>query len=136
HFAGGADEQVGIRVRRGVEAGGDEVFVELQGVNTAIEAGPFGDGGGGGVDDVGAAPVVDGEVERHAAIGGRSFDGVVELAADLYRKSVDTADDLKTNVVALEGWEFLIEVIAEQAPEGFDFVARALPVLNRECIKR
>src|SRR5207249_4102901 len=133
-FAGGADKEVGIGAGGRVEAGGDLLLVELQTSEAAFETRHFEDGVDG-VDDLGAPSVVNGEVDEEAAVAGGGVDGEFELAAHLRGQRVEAADGLQADVVLLKVGELLLEIEAEQAPEGLDFVAGTLPVLHREGVE-
>src|SRR5262249_58279281 len=55
------------------------------------------------VDDLGAAAVVQRDVEEHPAVAGRLPNADLELALDVGRQLVGTADHLKLDVVLVEG---------------------------------
>ena len=89
-----------------------------------------------GCHDIGAAAIVDGEVDNETTVCGRCVHGGFQLATDLRWEGIQPADRLKTDIVLLQIGQFLAEVIAEEAPKGFDFMARALPVLHGEGVQR
>src|ERR1019366_8343138 len=134
HLAGSTDQQIGIGAGGGIEAGGDQLLIDLQSLNAAVEAGHIEDAIDG-VDDLGATAVIDRQVDQEAAVGGGGVDGGIEFAADLFGQGLQAADGLQADIVLLEIGELLFEVVAQQAPEGFHCGSRPLPVLDREGVE-
>ena len=111
-----------------------QVLVDLQRGKTALHAGSV-DDGVDGVHDLGAAAVIDGQVDEQAAVGGGGVDYGVQFAPHVGRQRIQPADSLQPDIVLLQFGQFFAQIKAQQAPKGFDFGAGALPVLDRERIK-
>ena len=88
-----------------------------------------------GVDDFGAAAVVDGEVEAESGVGGGLTDGGFEIVANLGGEKLPAADGVEADAVGLQTGELAVEIDTEQAPEGVDLIARPLPVLDGEGLE-
>ena len=134
HFAGGADEKIGVGGAGGVEAGGEGGFVD----GVRIEgAGPGVAGeGAGGVGDFGARAVAEGEGEGEGGVAGGFFDGVVEAAAGVFRQVVEMTDGAKADVALHDFGGAFGEEPVEQGHKTADFLGRALPVFFAEGVKR
>jgi len=135
HFAAGADEQIGIREIRGVEVARDFVFCDQRwGDRRRVMA--SGEDGVYGVDQFGAAAVVEGDGEDHARVGRSGFGGFARIFLDGGGKIFGAAEEAHTDVVALDEGHFLAQIFAEKLHEEFDFSFGAAPVFHREGVER
>ena len=118
-----------------VEAGCEQLFIHAQGIEASFAAGGL-DDAVDGVQNFGAAAVVDGQIHAQTTVAGSGLDYGFQFAAHRIRKRFQPANGLQPDVVLLQFRQFLLQVKAQQAPQGFDFGARALPVLDRESVER
>ena len=128
HFARGSDEEVKIRESGGVESRCDGLFVDVQASQTALKARVINDGVHG-IHQLGAAAVVNGDVQAHTAIARCNFDGVVQLLADLAPgELIHAAHAGESNAVAQQIRKLTGAVKAQRSPKHVHFGARPLPV--------
>src|SRR6185295_8686131 len=130
HLAARADEQIRIRLPRGVEQLPEAALVQVVGGDAHR------DRAARGVHDLGAAAVVQRDVEQHAGIAGGLPDADLELVLHVGRELLGAADDAEADVVLEEGAELEPDVPLEQHHQGVDFGAGPLPVLDREGVER
>ncbi len=114
HFAGGADEEVGVGQAGGIKARGERLFVQLERIEGAGVP-RFGNERVHRVNQFGAAAVIDGEVEAHAAILGGGCDRGVKFPARGRRQGVQTAHRPKLDIVLHQVWNFAAEVNPQRA---------------------
>ena len=87
-------------------------------------------------DDLGAAAVVQGDVEEHAGVAGGLALGRLQLVADVAGQLLFAADDAKADVVAQQRVQLEAQIALEQRHQRRDFRRRTLPVLDRERVER
>ena len=97
HLAGRANEQVGIGHTGRVQGAADGGLVDLVGIERAVAGLPG--QGAHGVDQLGAAAVIDGEAKAHAGVVLTEPDGFVDLFQDAIRQVGAPADDAEANVL-------------------------------------
>src|SRR5207237_10102353 len=90
----------------------------------------------GRVVAVGAAAVVEGDIEQHPAAACGALDAEVELALYVVRELILAADDTKTDVVREQRLELGSQIPLEQQHQRIDLGARALPVLDGKRVQR
>ena len=89
-----------------------------------------------GVDDLGAAAVIEGDGKNHAGVFGEGFGGFAGVSLDGFREFVGAAEEAHADIVFLEERHFLANVFAEELHEKFDFGFGAAPVFNGEGVER
>ena len=94
-----------------------------------------GEDGVDGVDDFGAATVIDGDGEDHAGVFGSGGGGFSSFAADGFGKFIGTAEETQANIVALEERHFFADVFAKELHEEFNFGFGAAPVFDGEGVE-
>ena len=137
HFAAGADEKIGIGQVGGVEMLG-EVFLGDGSGGVAVAARLGGTGGEDsvhGVDNFGAATVIEGDGEHHARVFCRGFNGFARVLLDAVGKFIGAAEETHADIVFLEERHLLAKVFAEELHEEFDFGFGAAPVFDREGVE-
>src|SRR5262245_26860298 len=130
HLAARPDQQIGIGLAGGVEGGREPLLVQL------LRSDPGGDEPSGGLDDLGAAAVVERDVEQHAAVLRGLLLGRLQLAADIGGELPLAADDVETDVVLQQGVQLEPQVALEQRHQRRHLGHGALPVLDREGVER
>ena len=151
-LAGGADDEVGVGHVSGIEAG-----VELRLVDAGLDGivDPFGgehvfdgdaalvgfsdeivDEGAGGVDDLGAGTVVEGESEGGAGVFGRLLGGPLHGVLHLLREFMRAADVCHADVVVVHALDIGEQVAAQELHEEVDFIFGAAEVVfEREGVE-
>ena len=89
-----------------------------------------------GLDDVPAAAVRDGDVQRHAVVGRRARLGGGDLRIESRAQAARVADEAHADAVAVQFVDLLVDRLDEQLHQPRHFVGRALPVLAREREER
>jgi len=137
HFAAGADEEVGIRKIGGVKMPGELLFGNgRRGATTvAIMTAALGEEGVHGVDNLRAAPVVEGNGKNHPGVAGRGLDGLAGVLLDGERQIVRAPKEPHADVVALDQRHLVADVLPKQLHEEFDFRFGAAPVFDREGVE-
>ena len=134
HFAGGADEEVGVGHAGGVEVFGEGLFGDLGGAEFAAFY-FFGDAADG-VGDLHARAVVDGEAEGHAGVAAGGFEGVFEFFEDLGGEAFAATDLDELDVVVDEESALRAHVLDVEVHEEADFFGGAVPVFRGEGVER
>ncbi len=132
HFAAGANEEIGIRQIRRVEMARDFIFGDQFPVAVAVA---FGEDGVHGVDDFGAATIVESDVQNHAGIGGGGFGGFAGVTLNAFGQFFGAAQEAHADVVTLDERQFLAEIFAEELHQELDLGFGSAPVLYGEGIE-
>ena len=74
----------------------------------------FGEDGVHGVDDFGAATVIEGDGEDHTGVFGGCFGGFASVFLDSFGEFVGAAKEAHAYIVFLEEGHFLAEIFAEK----------------------
>jgi len=133
HFATGADKKIRVGKIGGVEVP-RELFLG-DGLRGPVAI-AFGKDGVHGVDDFGAAAVIEGDREDHPSIAGCLFRGFTRVFLDGRGKFFGATEKAHSDVVFLKEWHFLAQVFAKKLHEEFNFGLGAAPVLNGEGVER
>ena len=88
------------------------------------------------VGELGAARVVEGDVEDHALSARRRGERLLQLALDGDIEAVHAPHHAEDDVVVEERPQLPPQVFLQERHERRDLEVRALPVLRRECIER
>ena len=129
HFAARADQEIGIGLAGGVEKLAELALVEICRRDAGRHRAAC------RIDDLGAAAVVEGDVEEHARVLRRTFDGHRELGLHVGRELVRPPDHLKANVVPQQRRQLEAQIALQQQHQRVDLGARALPVLHRKRVE-
>src|SRR5262245_17918240 len=130
HLATGADEEIRIRLTGRVEKAREALLVEILGPHAGLDRTPC------SIDNLGAASVVQRDVEEHAGALAGPLDRHVQLVLDVGRQFLHAADHAEADIVAQQRVQLRAEVAFEQTHERTDLARRPLPVLDRERVKR
>src|SRR6266540_5206592 len=130
HLASRANDQIRVTQTTGVEIAAEELFVQLFGGD------PVPNQFSRRLDDLGPAPVVEGDVERKAAIVAGQVDGVQDSLLQLRWKPIERADVPQPNAVGVKLSRLAVDHLAENLHQARDLVVRAAPVLGRESVQR
>src|SRR5262245_31894301 len=84
------NQQIGIGLTGGVEKAREALLVQILWAHAGFDRSTS------GVDDLGAAAVVQRDVEEHAATGGRALDRDVELFLDVGRQLLHASNHTET----------------------------------------
>src|SRR6185312_13045638 len=134
HFPAGADDQVGIGQRSGIEMALQVAFGDLQLIETALGAG-FVHQRLAGIHQFRAGAIVERQGEAHAGVGGGGGAGSVEVAAHLLRQLGQAADGFEPDVLPVELLHLGAQEAAQQGHQEVDLGAGALPVLGGEGVE-
>ena len=88
-----------------------------------------------GVDNFGAATIIQGDIENHPGISSGGFGGFTRVALHRLGKFVGAAEEAHADVVALEERQFLAQIFAQKLHQEFDFGFGAAPIFNGEGIE-
>ena len=88
-----------------------------------------------GVNDFGAAAVIEGDGKNHAGVFGEGFCGLASVSLDSFGEFVGATEEAHADIVFLEERHFLANVFAEELHEEFDFGFGAAPVLDGEGVE-
>jgi hypothetical protein len=94
-----------------------------------------GEDGVHGIDNFGAATVVEGDGENHAGVFGGGFDGLAGVCLDGVWQLFWTTEKAHADIVFLEQRHFFAEVFAKELHEEFDFCLWAAPVVDGKSVK-
>ena len=130
HLAARANQQVRIGLAGRVEKAREALFVQVLRIETR------GHGAAGGVDNLGAAAVVERDVEQHAGVGRGLALGSAQLFEHVRRQRIGPADHLEADVVAQQRRQLEPQVALEQHHQRAHFRRRPLPVLDRKRVER
>src|ERR1700686_4752159 len=94
---------------------------------TAV-AGALRENGVHGIDNFGAATVVEGDTQAHASVPGGLLSGLAYIFLHSRRKLIDASEKAHADVIALDEGHFLADIFAQQLHEeiGFNFWAGAI----------
>src|SRR5438105_7680922 len=129
-LAAGADEEVRVRMVRRVQARRDRRLVDVIRLHAVADDPP------NGVDDLGAAAVV--ERERHHAVRARGRrlhrgrDRLLQPGGEL----VESSDHFEADVVLHQGVGLSSDRLLEERHQPADLVGLARPVLGGEAVER
>src|SRR4029077_11122019 len=132
HFAAGANEKIGIRKIGGVEMAGELTFGDWLRGAVAVA---LGEEGVHGVDDFGAASVIEGDRENHAGVAGGSVRGFARVFLNGRGKLFGAPEETHTDIVLLKKRHFFTNVLTEKLHEEFNFGLGAAPVFDRESVE-
>src|SRR5262245_21981140 len=118
HFAAGADEQIRIGLVGGVEEFAEALLVQIVGGDVG------GEHAARSVDDLGAAAVVERDVEQHPAVRRRLALADLELLAHVGRQLLGAADDPEADVVLEQRAQLEPQVALEERHQRRDFSLR------------
>src|SRR5439155_21625473 len=104
HLSARADQEVGIRLAGRIEKFAEAALVEI------VRSYPRRNGAPCGVDDLGAAAVIESDVEQHAAVALGLPDAGLQLVPHIVRQFFGAPDDLKANVVLEQGIELETQI--------------------------
>jgi hypothetical protein len=94
-----------------------------------------GEEGVDGVDDFGAASVVQGDAEAHAGVGGGAFGGFADVVLDTGGEFVEAAEEAHADIIFLEEGHFFAEIFAEKLHQEIGFGFGAAPVFYGEGVE-
>src|SRR6516165_5673062 len=138
HLTASADKKVGVRKIGGVEIASELLLGDgrRSAIGVAIMTPALGEERVHGIDNLGAASVVEGDGKNHAGVAGRGLDSITRVFLDGERQIVGAPKEPHTNVVALDQRHLVADVLAEQFHEEFNFRFGAAPVFDREGVER
>src|SRR5258708_15639550 len=123
-FSGGANDKVRLGQVGMVEGVADVLVGESLGVY------PCGQKRLDRVDDLGAAPVVDQQVQHPPLVGTGQRLGGLDLAKQLHRQPIAPPRDAELHALAVELFDLAIQCLREEAHQAVDLGARPGPVLG------
>ena len=129
-LAAGPDEQVQRRQPDGVQARVDGVLVDLLGGQ------PVGDAAPGGVHDLVAAGVVEGDVEHQPVAAGGRGQRLLDRRAGRRRELLHPSEEADLDALLAQLGGLVADRHLEQAEEHLDLLGRAGPVLAAEREQR
>ena len=122
--------QIWIRLSFRVKELTERMLVECARRNPRFDGTPR------GVDDLGPAAVVEGDVEEHASVARGSLLSVGELGHDVGGEIFEAADHIEANVVAEQRLQLGPQVALQQHHQRSHFGHWPLPVLDRKRVER
>jgi len=121
HFAGGANEKIGIRLAGGVEPCRDRLLRRFRFIlNQAFYC----------VHQFGATSIVDGEIQSQATIFGSLASDIVQLGSYVFWQFIQPSYGSEANIVAHHQGQLRTQVDTEQPPQRVHFQTRTLPVFH------
>ena len=120
----------GIGHAGGVERPGDRGLVDLVGGHAALDQAPE------GVDDLGPAGVVEGDVQQEpfARLGRRQ--GIGDRAAGVRRELVEPSQEADADTLLRQLGRLALDRVLEQLEQAGHLVVRTRPVLAAEGVQR
>ena len=122
-FSAGADEEVGVGLSGGVQMVGQALFGDVLGAQA------LGHHAAHGAHKLGAAAVVEGQVEHHVRIGRRAAQAVAQGRTGGQGQGLHVAQDVQADALALHAGHFLAQKFQQQGEQGRDFGLGPRPVL-------
>ena len=135
HLTARTDEEIGIGKIGGVEMPSELFFSDRRRIVVAVVATALGEDGVHGIDNFGAAAVVQSYRKNHAGVRSRSPDRVARVFLDGERQIVRATEKEHTDVVALDERHFIADILAKQLHEKFNFGLGTAPVLDRKGVE-
>src|SRR5579875_2796098 len=108
---------------------GDRRLIDL------LRRNALGDDAAHGIDDLGAAAVVEGETERHARVVGGELFGVAHLLLQPARERFEPADMAHTDAMLVQRADLALDPARGHAHQPGDLLARPTPVLGRKGVE-
>src|SRR5437667_274342 len=83
-----------------------------------------------GIDNFGAAAIIQSNIENHSAIAARFGNGLVQFGLNRNIKFVGPSDRAKSDIVLMNVFELLVQVFLQELHQRRNFAAGTLPVFD------
>src|SRR6266516_3697059 len=127
-FTAGSNQQIGIRLAGSVKILSEMLFGDAAVIGCGLST--IAQETINGIDNFGAAAIIQSNIENHSAIAARFGNGLVQFGLNRNIKFVGPSDRAKSDIVLMNVFELLVQVFLQELHQRRNFAAGTLPVFD------